>query len=133
MEYKGSSVQQTLKRVSQSVAYGSIFRPSTHKPRNGSATPHRSRSRSCESIIRASCPPDGLVFDPFCGCGTAGEPMSKKRKARNPFDVPSVSPRYKGATPADMVRALTRPKDSAARAVFDKLRAEAVKRGKEAD
>ena len=31
------------------------------------------------------------------------------------------------------VRASTRPKDSAARAVFDKLRAEAVKRGKEAD
>ncbi len=21
-------------------------------------------------IVRASCPPDGLVFDPFCGCGT---------------------------------------------------------------
>lgn len=38
MEYKGSSVQQTLKRVSQSVAYGSIFRPSTHKPRNGYPT-----------------------------------------------------------------------------------------------
>lgn len=40
---------------------------------------------------------------------------------------------FNGVTPADMVRALTRPKDSAARAVFDKLRAEAVKRGKEAD
>ena len=23
-----------------------------------------------ERIIKASCPPDGLVFDPFCGCGT---------------------------------------------------------------
>ena len=23
-----------------------------------------------ERIIQASCPPDGVVFDPFCGCGT---------------------------------------------------------------
>jgi site-specific DNA-methyltransferase (adenine-specific) len=23
-----------------------------------------------ERIIKASCPPDGVVFDPFCGCGT---------------------------------------------------------------
>jgi site-specific DNA-methyltransferase (adenine-specific) len=24
-----------------------------------------------ERIIRSSCPPDGIVLDPFCGCGTA--------------------------------------------------------------
>ena len=24
-----------------------------------------------ERLVRASCPPDGLVLDPFCGCGTA--------------------------------------------------------------
>jgi len=24
-----------------------------------------------ERIIKASCPPDGLILDPFCGCGTA--------------------------------------------------------------
>ena len=23
-----------------------------------------------DRIIKASCPPDGVVFDPFCGCGT---------------------------------------------------------------
>ena len=46
--------------------------------------------------------------------------MSKKKC--NPFDVPAVNPRYKGATPADMVRALTRPKDPKARAAFDRLR-----------
>ena len=48
--------------------------------------------------------------------------MSEKRKARNPFDEPSVNPRYRGATPADMVRALTRPKNAKAREAFDKLR-----------
>lgn len=48
--------------------------------------------------------------------------MTEKRKGRNPFDVPSVNPRYRGATPADMVRALTRPKNPAARAALDKLR-----------
>ena len=24
-----------------------------------------------ERLVKASCPPDGLVLDPFCGCGTA--------------------------------------------------------------
>jgi len=24
-----------------------------------------------ERVIRASCPPDGVILDPFCGCGTA--------------------------------------------------------------
>lgn len=56
--------------------------------------------------------------------------MTEKRKGRNPFDEPAVNPRYKGATPADMVRALTRPKDPAAQAAFDKLRREAENQSK---
>ena len=46
--------------------------------------------------------------------------MTEKRKGRNPFDVPSVNPRYKGATPADMVRALTKPKDPKVRKALEK-------------
>ena len=38
-----------------------------------------------DRIIRASCPPEGVVFDPFCGCGTtlsaaAEQPFLRRRK-----------------------------------------------------
>lgn len=56
--------------------------------------------------------------------------MSKKP---DPFDVPSVNPCYKGATPADMVRALMRPRDPEGRAALDRLRGQSVTPGKMPD
>ena len=37
---------------------------------NASDTQPRSRVALLDRILKVSCPPDGVVMDPFCGCGT---------------------------------------------------------------
>ena len=48
---------------------------SNSKERLGYAT--QKPSALLERIIEASCPPDGIVLDPFCGCGTTMEAAQK--------------------------------------------------------
>ena len=50
--------------------------------------------------------------------------MTEKRK--QPFDVQAANPRYKGVRLSDAARALTRPKNPAARATLDRLQGRPV-------
>lgn len=57
-----------------------------------------------ERIIQASCPPDGIVLDPFCGCGTtvhAAERLHRRWQGIDitPLAVNLISRRLKDAFP----------------------------------
>lgn len=40
-----------------------------------------------ERIIKASCPPDGVVLDPFCGCGTTAHAAESLRRRWVGIDI----------------------------------------------
>jgi DNA modification methylase len=42
-------------------------------------------------IIRASCPPDGVVLDPFCGCGTAIDAAQELKRLWVGIDITHVA------------------------------------------
>jgi DNA modification methylase len=44
-----------------------------------------------ERIIEASCPPDGVVLDPFCGCGTAVDAAQKLGRRWVGIDVTELA------------------------------------------
>ena len=44
-----------------------------------------------ERIITASCPPDGLVLDPFCGCGTSVHAAEKLGRSWIGIDISTFS------------------------------------------
>ena len=46
-----------------------------------------------EQFIHASCPPDGLVLDPFCGCGTAADAAAKLGRGYLGIDVSAIAVR----------------------------------------
>ena len=46
-----------------------------------------------ERIVKASCPPEGLVLDPFCGCGTAADAAAKLGRGYLGIDVSAIAVR----------------------------------------
>ncbi len=46
-----------------------------------------------ERIIKASAPPNGLVMDPFCGCGTAADAAAKLGRGYLGIDISAVAVR----------------------------------------
>ena len=46
-----------------------------------------------ERIVRASCPPEGLLLDPFCGCGTAADAAAKLGRGYLGIDVSAIAVR----------------------------------------
>lgn len=44
-----------------------------------------------ERIIKSSCPPDGVVLDPFCGCGTAVDAAQQLGRAWIGIDVTYIA------------------------------------------
>ena len=46
-----------------------------------------------EPMILASCPTDGLVLDPFCGCGTAADAAAKLGRKYLGIDVSAIAVR----------------------------------------
>lgn len=44
-----------------------------------------------ERIIKASCPPEGIVMDPFCGCGTAVDAARRLKRSWIGIDISSFA------------------------------------------
>ena len=55
--------------------------------------PTQKPSGLIEPMILASSPPDGLVFDPFCGCGTSMDAASKLGRRYLGIDVSAIAVR----------------------------------------
>lgn len=83
------SPSQTLDEETDGVKMGDVWEipiiaPSSHE-RLG--YPTQKPLALLERITKASCPPDGVILDPFCGCGTAVHAAQKYNRQWIGIDI----------------------------------------------
>ena len=65
--------------------------PSLGQTQTGSGYATEKPPLLLERIVAASCPPNGLVLDPFCGCGTTIDAAEKLKRRWIGVDISSVA------------------------------------------